>query len=100
MKVKINEELLFELTEIQKSVLKDNISADILEEDLKRRIFYIINHKYEQCFKNLKLEWEPKLAAKGISTIPTDKDAFTQLVLAQPEYKDKKKRDLATVIKL
>ena len=93
MKIKVDEKDLFELTETQKSVLKNDIKSEIFEEDIKRRLFYIVNHKYEQCFKRLKAEWEPKLAAKGLESIPTDKDAFAQLVFSQPEYKDRSDRE-------
>ena len=93
MKIKVNDTELFELTDMQKKVLQNDIPKEIFEEDVKRRLFYIINHKYEQCFKRLKNEWEPKLAAKGVASIPTDKDAFAQLVFDQPEYEDRSKRD-------
>ena len=93
MKVQIDGQDLFELTEIQKKVLKNDIKSEIFEEDMKRRIFYIINHKYEQCFKRLKAEWEPKLAKAGVESIPVDKDAFAQLVFSQTDYKDRSARD-------
>ena len=41
-----------------------------------------------------KKEWEPKLSAKGVASLPTDRDAFAQLVFSQPEYKSRKVRDL------
>jgi len=94
MKIQIDGKDLFELTETQKKVIKNDIKSEIFEEDMKRRIFYIINHKYEQCFKRLKAEWEPKLAAKGVESIPTGKAAFAQLVFSQPEYKDRSAREL------
>jgi len=93
MKIKVDNEDLFEITEIQKKVLKNDIKSENFEEDIKRRIFYIINHKYEQCFKRLKAEWEPKLAARGAESLPTDKDAFAQLVFSQEDYKDRSTRD-------
>ena len=99
MIVKVDNVDLFELTEIQKKVLKNDIKADIFEDDIKRRLFYIINHKYEQCFKRLKAEWEPKLAAKGVESIPTNKDAFAQLVFSQPEYKDRSAREAEVKLK-
>jgi len=94
MKVTIDGQDIFELTEIQKKVLKNDIKSEVFEDDIKRRLFYIINHKYEQCFKRLKAECEPKLAAKGVESIPTDKDAFAELVFSQPKYKDRSAREL------
>lgn len=93
MKVQVDGKDLFELTEIQKSVIKNDIKSEIFEEDIKRRLFYIIDHKYRQSFKRLKAEWEPRLAKAGIASIPTDKDAFAQLVFSQPDYKDRSARD-------
>lgn len=93
MKVKVDNQDLFELTDIQKKVIKNDIASEIFEEDMKRRLFYIINHKYNRCFERLKKEWEPKLAAKGLESIPTDKDAFAELVFSQPEYEDRSARE-------
>jgi len=61
---------------------------------MKRRLHYILDHKYKQCFKQLKAEWGPKLAALGVESIPTDPDAFAALVFGRPEYRDRKARDL------
>jgi hypothetical protein len=94
MIIKVDDKELFTLTEIQKKVLKNDIKSEVFEEDIKRRLFYIINHKYEQCFKRLKAEWEPKLAKAGVESIPTDKDKFAELVFSQPDYKDRSAREL------
>ena len=97
MKLKVDNEEVFELSPTMKKVIKNDISDDIFDEDMKRRVRYIIEHKYEQCFKRLKEEWEPKLAAKGVSMLPTDRDAFAELVFTQPEYKSRKQKDLETI---
>jgi len=93
MKVQVDGKDLFELTEIQKKVLRNDIKADILDEDVKRRMFHVINHKYERCFARLKKEWEPRLEKAGVESIPTNKDAFAALVFEQPDYKDRSARD-------
>ena len=98
MKIKVDDVDVFELTETQKKVIKNNISDEIFDADMKRRLEYILTHKYEQCFKRLKAEWEPKLAAKGLESIPTNKDAFAELVFSQPDYKDRSARDLENKI--
>ena len=94
MKISVDDKELFTLSDIQKKVIQDEISSDIFEEDMKRRVHYILDHKYKQCFKRLKAEWEPKLGALGLESLPTDKDAFAALVFARPEYRDRKARDL------
>lgn len=93
MKIQVNNIDLFELNETQKKVLCNDISSDIFDADMKRRLEYILMHKYERCFDRLKKEWEPKLAANGLKAIPTDRDEFAQLVFAQPNYKCRKTRD-------
>jgi len=94
MKVKVDNEEVLELTETMKNVIKHDINEDIFDEDMKRRVKWVLTHKCEQCFQRLKQEWEPKLAAKGVAMLPTDPDAFAQLVFAQPEYKGRKERDI------
>jgi len=93
MKISVNDVELFTLSDTQKSVIKDYINADIFEVDMKRRVKYILMHLYDQSFIRLKKEWEPKLAAKGVESIPTNADSFAQLVFSQPNYLDRKARE-------
>ncbi len=96
MKVSVNcqcPDALFQLNETQCKVICNDIHEDVFDVDMKRRLEYILMHKYEQCFDRLKKEWEPKLAAAGAKSIPTDKDEFAQMVFAHPEYKSRKVRD-------
>jgi len=93
MKISVNDEELFSLSELQKKVIKNDIKEEIFDQDMKRRLKYILIHKYEECFKRLKSEWEPKLSSKGISMIPTNPDAFAELVFSQQEYKARSQRE-------
>lgn len=93
MKISVDEKELFTLTETQKRVIQNDIFEYLFEEDMKRRLHYVLMHKYEQCYKRLKEEWEPRLKAAGVKSIPLDNDEFAQLVFAQPEYKSRKQRD-------
>jgi len=90
MKVSVNDKELYCLSETQKKVIKNDIPYDCFEEDMCRRLHYILNHKYSKCFDRLKQEWEPKLAASGVKYIPTDKDEFAEMVFSHPEYKCRK----------
>ena len=94
MKISVDNIELFELSEIQKRVIQNDVNADIFEDDMKRRLQYILMHKYERCFARLKQEWDSKLAQNGVESVPTNPDAYAQLVFAQPNYKDRKARDL------
>jgi len=92
MKVNVDGEELFELSETQKKVIANDIPDEILDSDLKRRLQGILMHKYERCFERLKKEWEPKLS-KRMPSIPTDPEAFAQLVFSQPEYRSRSQRE-------
>lgn len=101
MKISVDGVDIFELSEVQLKIMQNNISSEAecpiygkgFECDLKRRLRYILMHKYEQCFKELKSEWEPKLKEAGIKSIPLDDEEFAALVFAQPNYKSRDDRD-------
>ena len=93
MKISIDNQELFTLSNTQKKVIKNDIHEDEFEADMKRRLQWVHMHKYEQCFDRLKKEWEPKLKAKGIASIPLDNDAFAELVFSQADYKGRKARE-------
>lgn len=93
MKISVNDKELFSLSEIQKKVICDNISEDIFESDMRRRLRWVLMHKYEQCFKALKAEWDQKLAALGVASVPTDPDEYAKVVFSQPTYQCRKTRD-------
>lgn len=87
MKVSVNDKAIFEINEIKKKVIKDNIHTDLFDKDMERRLEWVIMHKYDECFKTLKEEWEPKLLANGVRSFPADPDEFAELVFKQPNYK-------------
>ena len=88
MKIYVETDRILELNKTQLDVLANEISKRELVRDLKRRLRWVITHKYENCFERLKKEWEPKLVANGIKSFPSDKDEFAKLVFSQPNYKD------------
>lgn len=94
MKFKINEEEVFELNPTKCKVLCHDINADEFDADMKRRVRYIVEHKYEQCMKRLREEWMPKLRDAGVDAVPLDDDKFAEFVFARPDYKDRKARML------
>ncbi len=93
MKISVDDKELFTLSDVQKKVIKNDINEDIFDEYMKRRLSYVLQHKYDQSFKRLKDEWEPKLAESGVVMIPTNKDDFAKLVFSHPDYTDRKKRE-------
>lgn len=97
MKISVNDKELFTLSETQKKVIKNDIHADIFDQDMCRRLNYIISHKYDRCFKRLKDEWDAKLIANGVKYVPTNPEEYAELVFSQPNYKDRKSRELESV---
>lgn len=93
MKISVDDKELFVLSETQKKVIKNDIPEEIFDDDMKRRLQYILNHKYERCFERLKKEWEPKLVNLGFKSLPCNCDEFAELVFAQAEYKNRSCRD-------
>lgn len=93
MKISVDDKELFFLSETQKKVIKNDIHEDIFEDDMKRRLQYILIHKYEQCMKRLKEEWLPLLQSR-IDSIPTNDDKLAELIFSQPDYKSRKSREL------
>ena len=93
MKISIDDKALFTLSDTQKNVIKNDIQSEVFEEDMARRVKYILTHKYERCFERLQKEWIPKLKEAGVTSIPLDEEEFAQLVLSQPDYKSRSQRD-------
>lgn len=92
MKISVNDVKCFELSDTQKKVIKNDIHEDVFEADMRRRLEYILTHKYERCFERLKAEWMPKLQER-VPAVPTDPDALAQLIFAQADYKCRAKRE-------
>ena len=92
MKISVNDKELYSLSETQKKVIKNDIHEDIFESDMKRRLQWVLMHKYERCMERLKSEWLPKLKSK-YATIPTNDDQLAELIFADPDYKGRKQKD-------
>lgn len=94
MKISVNNRELFEVSEMQKKVLCDYMCSDILENDLNRRLKWVLMHLYQEAFKQFKVRGDKILEQNNVKSVPLDKDEYTALVIAQPNYKDRKARDL------
>lgn len=93
MKISVDDQELFTLSETQKRVIMHDIPEEIFKEDMKRRLRWVLEHKYEQCFKRLKEEYDPKLKSLGIESVPLSETAYAELVLSHPTYMSRSKRD-------
>lgn len=92
MKIQVDGKKVFELNETQKKVIQNDISKEIFNSDMERRVKYIVEHKYERCMERLKKEWEPKLRDR-VATVPTNPDALAELIFSQPDYRSRLQRD-------
>lgn len=94
MKISIDGKEIYALSETQKKVIMNEIPSEIFEEDMARRLKWVLmDEKYNRCFARLKAEWEPKLKANGVAAIPLDEEEFAKLVFSQPNYKDRSQRE-------
>lgn len=93
MKISVDGQEILNLSEIKKKVIMNDIHSDEFDEDMKRRLSHILLHKFECCYKRMKEEWEPKLAQRGIKSIPLDEEEFATLVFSQSDYMDRKSRE-------
>jgi hypothetical protein len=95
MKVKVDEQEIFELAEWEKDVIKNDIDAADFDSDMKRRLEWVLRHKAEQCYIRFEKEWLEKLRADPtVASIPTSKEAFVALVRSRADYKDRAARNI------
>ena len=94
MKILVDGKELLTLTDIQKRVIMNDIPEEEFEEDMKRRLKYVLMHKYERCYARLFNEWMPKLKEAGVQHVPLNDELFANLVFEQPEYKSRSQREL------
>ena len=79
---------------VSSSTFKYEINSDEFESVFKFWLKKEIEHRYKISFDLFKKEWDPKLIANEVTMIPLDEGAYAQLVFSQPNYKDRKTRDL------
>lgn len=92
MRIDVNGVELFTITPEQKKVIEYEVSSDVFEADIKRRLFWVINECYKVAIQQMKNEWIPVLKAEETPSIPLDDQAFADLIMARPDYKDAKAR--------
>jgi len=80
MKIYINNEELFTLSDIQKKVIQNDIPLDIFEDDMKRRLKHIIEHSTNQVIEQNFKSFREFIKSKNISSMPSDKMEFAALI--------------------
>ena len=95
MKIQVDGKDLFEITEDEMEILRYVLPSATLEDDLKRRLEWVLKHKVAMTYKNIKKEWTTRLEADAsIISLPTRDKAFFDMVKARSDYKDRDARDL------
>jgi hypothetical protein len=97
VKISVDDVELYTLSTTHKNVIKNEIKSEEFDADMERRLEWVLTHKYDQCFKKLKAEWDIKLAELEVTPIPTDPDEYAELVFEQDSYKDRSERDAEQV---
>ena len=91
MKIKIDGKQIMEISDTDKKCLKN----DLL--DPEDWFVKALSGKINKCKKRLMREWIPKLRSKGISIPPSDEE-LVDVILAQPDYKNRVKREPEEII--
>lgn len=93
MKVKLNDEVIFEIDETMMKILSYDLDDPVSE--IKRRLQYIIEHKCDQSFSRMEKDYMGDLRSDPSTTsIPKDKGALVDAIMSLATYNDKKKRNL------
>lgn len=92
MKIYADDQLLFEISDSDFKLLNNDLLC--VEEDIKRRLQWVISHKLDLCYKSLKEEWDQKLADNpDISSVPTKRDEYVNFVTGLDDYKNRTDRE-------
>lgn len=86
MKVSVDDQELFTLTDFQKQVIKYIVPEEFFDEDMKRRLHWILMHKYEHTFRHMRAHWTDRLKERGMDPDTMSNEEFAERVFAQPDY--------------
>lgn len=86
MKVSVDDQELFILTDFQKQVIQYTVPEEIFDEDMKRRLHWILMHKYEHTIRLLRDAWSAPLQERGIDAASMSNEEFANCVFAQSDY--------------
>jgi len=98
MKISVNDKELFTISENKRRVICDYLHEDIFEEDMKRRVKWVIDEIYNAAARQLISTWSEKISGR-VENIPSDNEKYCDLIISQPDYKSRKQRDLESLQK-
>lgn len=86
MKFYVDQTQVLELDQTQEKIIQDNIPPALFTADMERRVAWVITEKLNTSFDSLFAHWLPILQQR-YESLPSNKNAFAELVFAQPDYK-------------
>jgi DNA-binding transcriptional regulator PaaX len=92
MQIKLNDEIIFELSEREAQILLHDILPDNLLAEIKRRICWVLETKIQACKHRIIQEYEPVLKQTE-EFIPTNEEVLLRTMMSHPSYKDKLARE-------
>ncbi|GEM_PF-1198125 len=97
MQVKLDDTVVYEITDTDMLLLEDEIPSEILIDDIKRRLNWVITHKLEVRWEDFKKEWVCKMMNDPKNkSIPSNKETFINSVVTRSDYKNRTQRDVAS----
>jgi len=86
MKFYVDQTQVLELDQTQSKIIQNNIPQALFTADMERRVAWVITEKLNTSFDSLFAHWLPILQQR-YESLPSNKNAFAELVFAQPDYK-------------
>ena len=80
MKISINNEVVLELSELQKKVIMNEVPEEIFDTDIRRRLDWCISHPANRFLERNSENARKFLKEKGVASVPSDKLEFASLV--------------------
>ena len=83
------------LTDLQQKILSDSLYNDTDNAGLDKWVQDAVDGKISNCWKRMRTQWTQKLMDDDSFTnpIPSNQEAFVNLVTARSDYKNRKQRD-------
>ena len=83
------------LTDLQQKILKNDLYSDADNAGLDNWIQAAVDGKLNNCWKRFQTEWTTRLMNDDSFTdaIPSNQEAFVNLITARDDYKNRKARD-------
>ena len=83
------------LTDVQQTILSNDLYNDTDNAGIDTWIQNAIDGKVNSCWKRMQREWTTKLMDDPSfnDPIPSNQEAFVNLVTGRPDYKNRKTRD-------